>query len=170
MRDESDLNFSWVIDKQLAGCAGPATQHDARFLYSEGIRAIVRLAHPDTFTDVIMPVRQLRLAGLAHCDSRVRDFSAPRMDQVVRVVRFIRRQLENGSPVAVSCGAGFGRSGTVLACYLVSEGWEAERAITLVRSKRPGSIEELDSRGRSTGQREAILRFQELVRSGRVPL
>ncbi len=92
------------------------------------------------------------------------------MNQVVRIIRFIRRQLGNGNPVAVSCGAGFGRSGTLLACYFVGEGMEAERAIAIVRSKRPGSIEEADSRGRSTGQREAILRFQERVRSGRVVL
>ena len=39
------------------------------------------------------------------------------------------------------CGAGIGRTGTMIACYLVDKGFSAEEAIQLVRQARPGSIE-----------------------------
>jgi hypothetical protein len=39
----SPLNFSWVIDGTLAGCARPYSARDVAFLASQGIRAVVRL-------------------------------------------------------------------------------------------------------------------------------
>jgi atypical dual specificity phosphatase len=43
-----------------------------------------------------------------------------------------------------SCGADLGRTGAVLACYLVSLGYNALEATDEVRAKRPGSIETKD--------------------------
>ena len=44
--------------------------------------------------------------------------------------------------VAVHCFHGRGRTGTILACYLVkSRGMKAKDAITYVRRKRPLSVE-----------------------------
>jgi atypical dual specificity phosphatase len=46
--------------------------------------------------------------------------------------------------VAVHCGAGLGRTGTVLAAYLVAGGEEARAALARVRELRPGSVETAD--------------------------
>ncbi|MFC1847184.1 dual specificity protein phosphatase family protein [Chloroflexota bacterium] len=54
---------------------------------------------------------------------------------------FIENSLFNNKPVGVSCGAGLGRTGTILACYLVSRGYDADAAINEIRKNRPGSIE-----------------------------
>ena len=43
--------------------------------------------------------------------------------------------------VAIHCSAGLGRTGVVLACYLVQKGLTAQNAIARVRRLRPGSIE-----------------------------
>lgn len=63
------------------------------------------------------------------------------MAQVQKMVDFIAQSLSNRRPVGVSCGAGLGRTGTILACYLVIQGYKADVVIQEVRAKRPGSIE-----------------------------
>jgi atypical dual specificity phosphatase len=49
-----------------------------------------------------------------------------------------------------------GRTGTILAAWLVSRGQGAGEAIALVRSLRPGSIE-------TRAQEESVRRFAELM-------
>ena len=73
----------------------------------------------------------------------MKDFAAPSPEQMERGVEAILEALEAGEEAAVHCGGGLGRTGTVLACYLLasSEGLGAEEAIRRVRELRPGSIE-----------------------------
>jgi atypical dual specificity phosphatase len=71
------------------------------------------------------------------------------------MVKFIDEQIETWEhPVVVTCKAGLGRTGTVLACYLVYVGYKPENALKLVRELRPGSIE-------SRVQEEAVTSFSE---------
>ena len=53
----------------------------------------------------------------------------------------MHRQIGAGLPVVVSCKHGVGRTGTVLACYLVDTGYSAGDAVKRVRRLRPGSLE-----------------------------
>jgi len=71
----------------------------------------------------------------------VPDMTAPGPAVLRRAVGFIRKRLAGGRGVLVHCAAGYGRTGTVLACWLRSEGRSAEEAIALVRAARPGSVE-----------------------------
>ena len=58
----------------------------------------------------------------------------------------------------VHCLAGLGRTGTLLACYLIKyESMSADDAVQKVRKERPGSIQ-------SFSQEELIHRFQTFVR------
>ena len=45
------------------------------------------------------------------------------------------------------CGAGMGRTGTMLACYLVGKGYSFQDALAHVRQRRPGSVETLEQEG-----------------------
>ena len=132
------LDFSWVIKDKLAGHQAPWSVDDLAWLKIRGIKALVRMAEN---TKAIVSTIQVEGLGLRDCYEPVGDFTAPTQAQISRMVSFISLSLSEGRPVGVSCGAGLGRTGTILACYLVSTGLSAEAAMTEVRNKRPGSIE-----------------------------
>ncbi len=129
------MNFSWVIDGELGGSQGPAAYHDLFFLYSQGVRAVIRME------ERTIPARGEGMADLVDMFEPVPDFTPPTMEQTRRMVAFIDEQTAAGKPVAVSCYAGVGRTGTVLACYLVHRGAAPQDAVRRVRELRPGSIQ-----------------------------
>ena len=129
------MNFGWVLKNELAGSQGPASVHDLAFLHSQGIRAVIRMEErtiPADSGDGIDLVDMFEL---------VPDFTPPELEQIQRMIEFIDQQIGEQKPVVVSCFAGIGRTGTVLACYLVHRGEEPVEAITRVRRLRSGSIQ-----------------------------
>ncbi len=127
------LNFGWVIPGSLAGAQGPTRARDLVFLKLQTIGAI----------DMYEPVP---------------DFSPPNADQIDRMVSFISDQIETWErPVVVTCYAGIGRTGTVLACYLVYSGYSAEQAISLVRELRPHSIQTRE-------QEDAVFQYRDRLK------
>lgn len=62
-------------------------------------------------------------------------------------------QAPSSQAVGVHCALGFGRTGTMLACYLVKErGLAAGDAVAEIRRLRPGSIETYE-------QEKAVFQF-----------
>jgi atypical dual specificity phosphatase len=132
------LNFSWVIEGKLAGHGAITTPDDIEFIKKQGIKALVRMAGGEPATSIH---RQLEDQGFADLHSPVINFSAPTQKQLEDMLNFIGNSISQGLPVSVSCVAGYGRAGTVLACYLVKQGLSADKAIETIRNLRPGSIE-----------------------------
>ena len=143
------MNFSWILPGSLAGARGPMDPDDVVFLKQQGIQTVIRMeqktisAEPWQMKDVY---------------EYVQDFMAPTMEQVHHIVTFMEEEIKTlERPVVVTCMAGLGRTGTVLACYLLREGYGPEEAIGRVRQLRPGSIE-------TQAQAETVRKYAEYLR------
>ena len=145
------MNFSWVLHGSLAGAEGPARIRDLLYLKQQGIQAIVRMEEQTISGEG---------ADLVDLYEPVADFTPPNLEQIQRMVLFIREQIETEQkPVVVTCYAGIGRTDTVLACYLVHQGESPEAAVSKVRELRPGSIQ-------TQQQAEAVHQYAEWFKSG----
>ena len=139
-------NFSWLIPEKLAGSAIPTSFEEIKWVLDEGVKSIVTIREEPLDDDWIKNVNYLHVMS--------NDMGVPQFDDLAFAVDFIHRRLDDKEPVMVHCLAGLGRTGTILASYLVKyENMSADEAIKKVREMRPGSIQ-------SYPQEEMIFRFE----------
>jgi atypical dual specificity phosphatase len=140
-------NFSWVIRGKLAGSARPENEAQLRWLRSTGIKALVCLNKERPLDD-----KQMQELGFEYLFLPVKDFTAPSQENMIEFVRFARDMIKHNMPVVVCCGAGIGRTGTMLAAYLVSRCFSPEEALKNIEVKRGVGVE-------SCSQKEAVFEY-----------
>ena len=139
-------NFSWLIKNKLAGSAIPTSIKEIDWVIEQGVKSIVTIREEPLDDDWIKNVNYLHVMS--------NDMGVPEFDDLTFAVDFIHQRLNDEEPVMVHCLAGQGRTGTILASYLVKyENMSADEAIEKVREIRPGSIQ-------SYPQEEIIFRFE----------
>jgi protein-tyrosine phosphatase len=130
------MRLTWLLEGRLAA-SGMIYPEDVPIVGHNGIGAILSLTEMTPFPEGAPD-------GIDHLHLPVVDMTAPRPSDLDRGVSFIRTGIEAGKPVLVHCGAGLGRTGTVLAAFLVSQGDDPDTAIQRVRNARPGSVETME--------------------------
>jgi atypical dual specificity phosphatase len=138
--------FSWIDRPHLAACARPADADEFSWLRQQGIQILLTLSED-------RPRRHwVDAAGLLVVHIPIIDMDAPTQEQIDRAISTLQRARAHGMAIAVHCTAGLGRTGTILAAYLVSQGFTPAAAIARVRELRPGSIETVE-------QEESIIEY-----------
>eukprot|EP01124_Arcella_intermedia_P013362 TRINITY_DN19787_c0_g1_i1.p1 TRINITY_DN19787_c0_g1~~TRINITY_DN19787_c0_g1_i1.p1 ORF type:complete len:164 (-),score=33.66 TRINITY_DN19787_c0_g1_i1:10-501(-) len=129
-------NFSWIVENKIAGSSCPGNGQrsilpiDLKWLQSKNVTGIVSLNEAGLDSSV------LKGFGMEHLVLPVADHYGPTIEQLEEMVRFVDRQ----NAALVHCNAGQGRTGTVLAAYLIAkEGFTASEAIKKLQSQRKGS-------------------------------
>ena len=132
-------NFGWLIEGQLAGSGGLIHHEELVWLREQGVGAIVSLTERSLRREKLL-LHRIEPLGFTYRHIPVIDETAPSQAQVDEFIGFVDESRAQGQAVLAHCRGGYGRTGTMLACYLVSRGWGAEAAMAQVRARRPGSI------------------------------
>jgi atypical dual specificity phosphatase len=135
MVSDRPTNFSWVEGKVLAGSGLPVTKNEIDWLAAQGIKSIV------TIREEPLPKEWIN-NDIGYLHLPVDDFDAPVPEDIDHTISYIEQEVAAGRPVLVHCAAGKGRTGVILAAYLVkAKGMGAAASIDKIREMRPGSVQ-----------------------------
>jgi atypical dual specificity phosphatase len=108
---------------------------DLAFVKAQGIDTLLTLTERPLDPEVLADL------GLDSYHVPIPDRTAPTPEQVDACLAFLDDRVGGGRCVLAHCLGGYGRTGTIVACYLVHCGMSAHEAIDGIREKRPGAIE-----------------------------
>lgn len=147
-------NFRQVAPGILRG--GQPTQEGMDWLVCErGVKTVVDLRGSDKaspFCQWDMP----RWPQVERVNLEVEDYEVPSLEELRKFID-LANQASEKSPLYVHCKAGIGRTGTMIACWRITQGWSADKAI---------EQERLHTYDASFRQEKFVRDFEALWKSG----
>lgn len=140
MGQQGPRRFRWIVPGVLAGCPQPGVvapiEYDLDLLGAAGITHLITLTEED------LPQDLLRIHSLSNTHLPIFDREAPSTGQMQMLLVRMQRLLQAGEVLAVHCLAGLGRTGLVLAAWLVRDGGlSAPAAIERLRRIDPAYVQ-----------------------------
>lgn len=132
--NETHISKMWpVLPNKLYGMPVPE-EKDLQNLAQAGIKSIVCLLEDNS------NIENYNKNGFKNLWLPVADDKAPTFEQVEKLVEFIDEQNKNNNPVAIHCQGGRGRTGTLIASYLIAKGASFEEAMEKIEANQPNAI------------------------------
>lgn len=137
---EPALAIRWVEPGALAGVRRPgllgSLDRDLSALAEGGIRMLICLEESQ-----VLSADLLGRYGIESWSQPIVDMDAPSFEDAETLCQLIDEAIGRGARVAVHCRAGLGRTGTVLAAYLIWRGLDDARALARLRSVEPRFVQ-----------------------------
>lgn len=149
------IHANWITDDILA-MQRPSDEHFVRHKFVEQLKdlnivAVFNLQEPGEHPFCGYGIKEsgfsyypekLMAAGIKFFNYSWKDMTTPPIAMMMDIVRIALNEITNGGKVAVHCHAGFGRTGIVIASIMMAQHrLEAENTISIIREKRPGSVQ-----------------------------
>ncbi|PRM90496.1 protein phosphatase [Aliarcobacter cryaerophilus] len=132
--NETHISKLWsVLPNKLYGMPVPE-EKDLQNLAQAGIKSIVCLLEDNS------NIENYNKNGFKNLWLPVADDKAPTFEQVEKLVEFIDEQNKNNNPVAIHCQGGKGRTGTLIASYLIAKGASFDEAMEKIEANQPNAI------------------------------
>ncbi|KAL4655877.1 protein tyrosine phosphatase domain-containing protein 1-like [Arapaima gigas] len=149
------LYSSWITDNLLA-MARPSTEIIEKYNIIDqfqqcGLQTVINLQRPGEHASCGNPLEPesgftyrpetFMEAGIYFYNFGWKDYGVASLTTILDMVKVMSFAIQEGK-IAVHCHAGLGRTGVLIACYLVfTTRMSADQAILFVRAKRPNSIQ-----------------------------
>src|SRR5687768_10677761 len=130
-------NTYWVQPGRLLAGEYPGahsradTLHRLKALIDSGVTYFLDLTQPDELSSYERLLKSKGKNGreIIYVRKPVRDHSVPTDLQMREILDYLKDALADGECVYVHCRAGIGRTGTVIACYLIEGGLQPQQAL-----------------------------------------
>ncbi|TFG21456.1 MAG: hypothetical protein EU530_00440 [Promethearchaeota archaeon] len=142
------MDFFWLIPQKIAGGSLPKVSTDFISLQNNKIQHIISLVEDTRDISTLVFGNQIKLHHIP-----IQDWGIPSHSQIQRFLSIVKENLANNEATYVHCHGGCGRTGTMLAIFLVESGYAGEEALKKIRDIRPCSVE-------TEEQERLVLKFQ----------